>query len=223
MEGKSNVKGDFLKALNYLIKADSQDSNKHKLVKIWFNNHFQTEGRASVVAEAKQAYNRIPEQFKHGDPHVIYVYKGAKTRDVLQTHVAQPKPIQTCKAFFLSRSTTKREASSAATFCFAMSLRVTKFYRRKLYPQISLSNFPSRQPKRLPTLDLPEPAVSQAGEDIHVAWALKVTAEDPCNLVSAWPSNSDRQSLRLRQANMSSLSVLPVLARPTSLHVYATN
>jgi len=74
-------------ALNHLVTADSQDSTKHKEVRRWFANNFGVAGRASVVNEAKQVYNRVVEQFKHQNPHIIFVFQDEDTRDKLTTQV----------------------------------------------------------------------------------------------------------------------------------------
>src|SRR4051794_12791574 len=78
---------DLEKALQHLVNAPSQDSNKHKFVKQWFQTEFKVPGRASKVAAANQAYNRPPEQFKHRDPHVIFVYGDNATLRVLKQEV----------------------------------------------------------------------------------------------------------------------------------------
>lgn len=89
---------ELKKALDYLVTCDPQDSNKHKLVKEWFDNTFSQKGRASRVSEAKQAYNRVPEQFKHEDDHVIFVVDDVSVADVLekQIHKKHYNALKTC-------------------------------------------------------------------------------------------------------------------------------
>lgn len=64
-------------ALEFLVGAAPRNANKHKLLVDWYQKWFGEKGRGSYVTEAKQAYNRPIEQFKHHDPHVMFVYKDA--------------------------------------------------------------------------------------------------------------------------------------------------
>lgn len=63
----------FVDAVSKMLNASRRDNNKSKWVKAWFDTNFQVKGRASLVTEAKQAGNRVAEQFKHLDPHVVFV------------------------------------------------------------------------------------------------------------------------------------------------------
>lgn len=70
----TNLSGELAEALSHLVNALPQDSTKGKRVTEWFNKEFNQEGRASIVTDKKQVYNRVPEQFRHKSPHVIFVY-----------------------------------------------------------------------------------------------------------------------------------------------------
>jgi len=68
-----SVSEDFEKGLEYLIKTNPRNSTKNKLIKDWFKDNFNSNGRISVVNEAKQAYNRAQEQLSKKDAdHVIF-------------------------------------------------------------------------------------------------------------------------------------------------------
>lgn len=71
----------FLKALGEMLAANPQNSNKSKAVREWFSSEFSTAGRASWISEAKQVYNRIQEQFKHRDHHVVFVAEDLDTAE----------------------------------------------------------------------------------------------------------------------------------------------
>lgn len=81
------IEREFNIALGYMVQADSQNSNKNKMLREWFDANFQEPGRGSVVAEPKQAYNRPLEQFKHNEPHVIFVYRDEPTYARLREQV----------------------------------------------------------------------------------------------------------------------------------------
>lgn len=83
MSNMTETKTAFESALTALVSADSQNSNKSNQLKEWFSSHFSQAGRGSYVTEKKQAYNRPPEQFKHKDAHVVFVYNDAGTVSVL--------------------------------------------------------------------------------------------------------------------------------------------
>src|ERR1700739_1410884 len=66
---------DFEEAIEALRNADSQNSNKGAMLKKWFQDNFETKAQASIVNQAKQAYNRASEQInpKHNADHVVFV------------------------------------------------------------------------------------------------------------------------------------------------------
>lgn len=72
-------------ALNYMMAANARSSQKSAKVREWFKDEFNSTGRASRVSEAKQAYNRVPEQFRHGDQHVIFVVDDDITGGIIET------------------------------------------------------------------------------------------------------------------------------------------
>lgn len=73
----------FISAVESMQNASRQDNNKSRWVKDWFMQHFQVQGRASLVTEAKQAGNRISEQFRHLDPHVVFVCLDNDSREAI--------------------------------------------------------------------------------------------------------------------------------------------
>jgi 5-methylcytosine-specific restriction protein B len=81
------LKTELTSALDFMMAADARNSNKHTKVREWFFNEFKAEGRASRVSETKQAYNRVPEQFKHADKHVIFVVDDDGTGSVIEAQV----------------------------------------------------------------------------------------------------------------------------------------
>ena len=85
-------------ALDHMMDAHSQNSNKHIKVREWFQIEFNTSGRASRVSETKQAYNRVPEQFKHQDLNVIFVVDDDGTGSVIEAQVKLKKypELNTC-------------------------------------------------------------------------------------------------------------------------------
>jgi 5-methylcytosine-specific restriction protein B len=78
------LKEGLEKALDHMMAADPRNSNKHIKVREWFSEVFHVHGRASRVSETKQAYNRVPEQFKHRDQHVIFVVDDDGTASVIE-------------------------------------------------------------------------------------------------------------------------------------------
>lgn len=66
---------DFEEAIEALRNAGSQNSNKGAMLKKWFQDNFDTKAQASIVNQAKQAYNRASEQInpKHNADHVVFV------------------------------------------------------------------------------------------------------------------------------------------------------
>ncbi len=83
----AELKTELTSALDYMMAADARNSNKHIKVREWFSEVFHSHGRASRVSETKQAYNRVPEQFKHRDQHVIFVVDDDGTGSVIEAQV----------------------------------------------------------------------------------------------------------------------------------------
>jgi 5-methylcytosine-specific restriction protein B len=81
------LKTELTSALDYMMAADARNSQKHIKVRDWFSSAFKAAGRASRVSETKQAYNRVPEQFKHRDQHVIFVVDDDGTGSVIEAQV----------------------------------------------------------------------------------------------------------------------------------------
>ena len=76
------AKQELLNALNIMLGLNRQNNKKNQKVIEWFTQNFDT-GRASIVTEGRQVVNRIPEQFKHHDKHVIFVYLEDEVKDKL--------------------------------------------------------------------------------------------------------------------------------------------
>jgi len=83
----AELKTELTSALDYMMAADARNSNKNIKVREWFSKVFHAHGRASRVSETKQAYNRVPEQFKHRDQHVIFVVDDDGTGSVIEAQV----------------------------------------------------------------------------------------------------------------------------------------
>jgi len=82
-----SLQADLTAALHRLTSASSQDSSKGRAVKDWFELNFGANGKASLVNEAKQAYNRPKEQLGRRDvEHIIFVLADPKARGpIVQT------------------------------------------------------------------------------------------------------------------------------------------
>ncbi len=68
-------KKELVEALDYAVKADSQDSRKGVRVRTWFGQRFRLDCAVSVTNEEKQIYNRVVEQFKHHRPIAVFICK----------------------------------------------------------------------------------------------------------------------------------------------------
>ncbi len=79
----------LLEALNIMLGENPRNSRKNAKVIQWFNDEVHEAGRASVVSEEKQVGNRISEQFKHVDNHVIFVYSDEHTKNTLIRRVPE--------------------------------------------------------------------------------------------------------------------------------------
>ncbi|MBB3015951.1 McrB family protein [Cupriavidus alkaliphilus] len=81
---EQEIASNLRSALQKLAQASPQDSSKGNATRLWFKNHFGVEGRASLVNEPKQAYNRPKEQLGKRDvSHVIFLLASAKAADPL--------------------------------------------------------------------------------------------------------------------------------------------
>jgi len=81
-------KQDLLDALNSMLEANPRNSTKNKEVIQWFDDNFES-GRSSHVTEAKQAGNRIDEQFKHNNKNIIFVYDDEAIKNTLIRRVPE--------------------------------------------------------------------------------------------------------------------------------------
>lgn len=124
----------LISALDYLIAADARNSNKHIKVKEWFSGVFHTLGRASRVSETKQAYNRVPEQFKHRDPHVIFVVDDEATGSVIETQVKQKQytGLDTCLVLM------KGPNGYRALVLMMASESPVNIYFKTVYPEVRI-------------------------------------------------------------------------------------
>lgn len=78
------LKTGLSSALRMLTNASSQNSAKGRAVQAWFEENFHARGKASLVNEAKQAYNRPKEQLGKQDvEHMIFVLADPKARNPL--------------------------------------------------------------------------------------------------------------------------------------------
>lgn len=74
-----DIASSLFSALKKLVHASPQDSSKGNAARLWFKDNFGVEGRASLVNEPKQAYNRPKEQLGKRDvSHVIFLLATAK-------------------------------------------------------------------------------------------------------------------------------------------------
>lgn len=95
-------------ALKKLISASSSNSKKGKHVMAWFAQHYGGEGRSSIVAEQKQAYNRPDEQLRHDPDYAIFVVKDDATAKTLEIEIPK-RARQKLKGVWIL----KRSSSSA--------------------------------------------------------------------------------------------------------------
>lgn len=79
----------LVEALNSMLEATPRNSRKNAQVIEWFDNEADESGRSSVVSEDKQAGNRIAEQFKHQNSHVIFVYPDEQTKNTLLRRIPE--------------------------------------------------------------------------------------------------------------------------------------
>lgn len=83
------TKKSFEESIDALLNAHSQNSNKGKLLKEWFENSFATSATVSHVKEDKQIGNRVAEQFKHRLPIVVFVCDEEVNRTTLINKVRE--------------------------------------------------------------------------------------------------------------------------------------
>jgi Ni2+-binding GTPase involved in maturation of urease and hydrogenase len=167
-------------ALNYLVAADPQDSTKHKEVKQWFEDNFGVAGRASVVNEAKQAYNRVPEQFKHLDPHVIFVVKDDDTLGKLIAQVQKKAYAGLQTVLFVEQTTTG--GLKPRTLLYNGQSSVRQFYQAAL---VGIVEHPLNLPATAgaPIAATPAAPYVVATTPPSVDWNAALSAVDPCGLI----------------------------------------
>lgn len=85
----SITKASFEEAVDALLNAHSQNSNKGKLLKEWFANSFGTSATVSHIKEDKQTGNRVKEQFDHKLPIVVFVCADEINRNTLIKNVRE--------------------------------------------------------------------------------------------------------------------------------------
>ena len=98
----------FEKAIDALVNAHSQNSNKGKLLKEWFEESFNTSAAVSHIKEDKQTGNRVTEQFKHKLPIVVFVCENEINRKTLIKNV-RDKSYQELNTVLIMSSTAPYE------------------------------------------------------------------------------------------------------------------
>lgn len=83
------TKESFEAAIDALLNAHSQNSNKGKQLKEWFDTSFSISATVSHVKEDKQIGNRVTEQFKHKLPIVVFVCDEEVNKDTLINKVRE--------------------------------------------------------------------------------------------------------------------------------------
>lgn len=85
MNADRTIGGAFGTALEGLRTAARRNSRKGAAISAWMQTiDPAAKGAASVVAERKQAYNRVNEQFNHGSTDIVFVALEAGIVDLLQ-------------------------------------------------------------------------------------------------------------------------------------------
>lgn len=131
---------EFEDAIEYLRNADSQNSSKGAPLKKWFEDHFNSKARVSVVNEAKQAGNRASEQInaKNKVDHVVFVVTDPAALKPLIKH-SQPHVYPELKTILYIEAT-KGISKITPVLVFSRdgaTGAVEKFYK-DAFPQIEI-------------------------------------------------------------------------------------
>ena len=95
----------FEEAIDALLNAHSQNSNKGKLLKEWFENSFNTSATVSHIKEDKQIGNRVAEQFKHKTPIVVFVCDKEVNRSTLINKIREATYVELSTVLVMSSDT----------------------------------------------------------------------------------------------------------------------
>lgn len=95
----------FEEAIDALLNAHSQNSNKGKLLKEWFENSFNTSATVSHIKEDKQIGNRVAEQFKHKLPIVVFVCDEEVNRSTLINKIREATYVELSTVLVMSSDT----------------------------------------------------------------------------------------------------------------------
>lgn len=122
----------LFESLDYMLKASSQNARKNARVVEWFETHFRTDGRASVVSEPKQAYNRPIEQFKSSPSAVIFVCADEATATPLvRTALRKWYPELDCMLVLISNTPGQYKAHS---LYIHTENELSQFFKSQLSP-----------------------------------------------------------------------------------------
>jgi MoxR-like ATPase len=171
----------FLDTLEHLVNAHSQDATKNRPAIQWFNDTFAVEGRASVVNDKKQSYNRVKEQFSHQGAHVVFVLNDHSARSpLIQTSLQQWYP-KLQSVLLLDRTGQRSYPTGALITKPGAAGPVVAFYQ---------SSFHGLTPITLPATAAATPAtptispLAVATAPKSPNWAVSVPA-NPCKLSEA--------------------------------------
>ena len=174
----------FIDAVQKLMTASRQDNRKSRWVKAWFMQHFQVQGRASLVTEAKQAGNRVSEQFRYLDPHVVFVCldKDSRAKILDEAHAAWYANLQTLLLL--------DEHLQATDLLYGATTPVLNFYQAAFagVPTQQVTTTPPPGASGVPTPAAAAPPVGTSGSSSptsappSIDWDAAMTAS-PCGLV----------------------------------------
>lgn len=123
---------DLFKALDHMVQASPRNAHKNAKVVEWFNMFFRTIGRASVVSEAKQAYNRPIEQFRSSPSAVIFVCANESTvTPLVRTVLKNWYPELDCVLILIRDAT---EAYAAHSLYIHKETELSRFFGSQLSP-----------------------------------------------------------------------------------------
>ncbi len=119
----------LVEALRAMLEANPRNSQKNAEVIKWFHKEALEPGRASVVSEDKQAGNRINEQFKHHDSHVIFVYPDEQTKKTLLRRIPDSRYDNLKTVLLLKKTNDTVDISLPSdVFVFQQESKITDWY-----------------------------------------------------------------------------------------------
>lgn len=123
---------ELFDALDYMLQASSQNARKNAKVVDWLETRFGVKGRASVVSEAKQAYNRPIEQFKWSPSVVIFVCADESTATpLIRTALRKWYPELGCMLILIPDTTERYKAHS---LYIHSDTKLSAFFENELSP-----------------------------------------------------------------------------------------